>query len=112
MLECTHLYNLCFCAEMKKFKCDNNEYKHKKQKGGMVMIVAEQKSDNSLAMKKEFRTSVTVFKDDFDIFKDICKAKYDKDPVNSGVKEAIAAFIRENKQYLEPKYSQMKEWFE
>lgn len=76
------------------------------------MIVAEHKDDSTPTIKKEFRTSVTVYKDDFEIFKDICKEKYDKDPVNSGIKEAIANFIRENKQYLEPKYSQMKEWFE
>lgn len=60
----------------------------------------------------EYRTSVTVLRDEFEIFKDICKRKYDADPVNSGIREAIADFNSKNKEYLSDKYSKMKEMME
>lgn len=58
--------------------------------------------------KEEIRTSFTLNKDDFEIFKDICREKFSQDPLNSGAREAIADFNKKNKEYLQPKYDKLK----
>ncbi len=55
------------------------------------------------------RTSFTLNKEQFEIFKDICREKYSTDPLNSGANEAIADFNKKNKEYLKPKYDRLKE---
>lgn len=59
--------------------------------------------------KEEIRTSFTINKDDFEIFKDICREKFSQDPLNSGAKEAIADFNKKNKKHLQAKYDRLKE---
>ena len=63
-------------------------------------------------MKVKYRTSVTADKELFELFKDICKNKYDKEPTFNGLNDALISFIQENRQYLEPKYSKIKEILE
>ena len=58
--------------------------------------------------KEEIRTSFTLNKDDFEIFKDICREKFSQDPLNSGAREAITDFNKKNKKYLQPKYDKLK----
>lgn len=76
----------------------------------METLAQENKEDKTLS--NEFRTSVTVNRVDFNLFKEICKAKYEKDPVNTGIKEAISDFNKKNRKYLDPTYNRMKELME
>lgn len=80
----------------------------------MVMTVAvdNNKQNETKTLDPTFRTSVTVIRDDFDLFKDICKNKYPGDPVNTGIQEAIADFNIKNKEHLSDKYAKMKKLLE
>lgn len=72
----------------------------------MVLTLSEKNSQNEL--NKTTRTAATVFVDRLEIFKEIARIKYKKDPVNTAWQEAMELFIENNIDAYLKRYEQVK----